>query len=148
MTTVPGRRGELFFDVSNVDPAMLTMEETQKDTIPLKALLEVPAAILNPNSILINVPVFILDGNKDILSCGGALDCSSKESFLQFESPFWSPAAKLEAFLLPNSGHTFQFHKNNTQAFAAMIDWSDRHFDKGKSLDVVAAPTFQPPTVP
>jgi hypothetical protein len=41
------------------------------------------------------------------------------------EAPFFAPAARLRAFVLPGSGHALNLARNTADYRAAVIDWAN-----------------------
>ena len=72
----------------------------------------------------INAPVLIVDGSLDRLSCGtGYSVCRSAATLKAEEAPYFAPAAKLQTFVLPGSGHSVNLARNTGAYQSALIDW-------------------------
>ncbi|MFB7507872.1 alpha/beta hydrolase, partial [Streptomyces broussonetiae] len=101
MTTKPGTRGSMFYYPATTDPSVVAADEETKDVVPTAKT--VPAA--PPYGI--RVPVIVLDGAQDWLTCQGvtSYDCSDPASVRAYESSFYLPEAKLEVALVPETGH-------------------------------------------
>ncbi|MGH3788452.1 MAG: alpha/beta hydrolase [Pseudonocardiaceae bacterium] len=130
-TTRPGLRGPVFYVAGNADPDVIATDEETKDQA---AGLGVGAALvfgnLGPASRSIDVPVLLAVGDNDFAFCGFlARDCSSAEVLREQEAPFFSPAAELSTFVLPESGHSIALHKNAEKYREATRAWLRAGFD-------------------
>jgi len=133
LTTMPGTRGALFYDVTTADPAVITMDEATKQTTTATELGGTLA--VGPGSPLsfasnINVPVLLIDGQKDLLFCtaqgsqGGA-DCTSPATLAASESPFYSPRACLRTAVIPGTAHDVNLHRTAPLTHLLIALWSD-----------------------
>jgi pimeloyl-ACP methyl ester carboxylesterase len=142
ITTVPGARAPAFYYGPGADPAVIAADDTTssfagstfttesgKDVLPAGQfdalnLLSSPTATL-----AIHVPVLIIMGEEDALSCGADargvdFDCSSGQRIAAQESPFYSPQAELEACAVPDAGHDISLHRTFWIQEAAAAAWS------------------------
>ncbi|MGB7798129.1 MAG: alpha/beta hydrolase [Pseudonocardiaceae bacterium] len=131
ITTIPGRRGPLFYSAGDADPQVIATDEATKDQV---SALGVGTIILfdflGPTSRGINVPVLLAVGEKDVIFCGFvARDCSSAEALRKGEAPYFSPAAELSTYVLPGSGHSIALHKNAGEYREATRAWLRARFD-------------------
>jgi hypothetical protein len=63
-------------------------------------------------------------GDKDFFFCGFlARDCSSAEALRKGEALYFSPAAQLSTYVLPESGHSIALHKNSGEYREATRAW-------------------------
>jgi pimeloyl-ACP methyl ester carboxylesterase len=128
LTTQPGSRG-VFYQPGDADPKVLAVDESTKDTSPLTEFfptyqLEV---YVSGDASRIDVPVLTAVGRYDRLMCSpDATTCSSASTLLAAEAPFYSPAACLQAYVLPRAGHDMNLHLNSQDFFAVAARWSDR----------------------
>jgi hypothetical protein len=67
----------------------------------------------------IAVPTLLVVRDRDQYCTGPA--CTS-ESILQHEHPCYSPAARLEAIVVADSGHSVQLHENARRTNAVILD--------------------------
>ncbi|WP_223199245.1 alpha/beta hydrolase [Solihabitans fulvus] len=126
VTTMPGTRG-LFHDPGVVDPGVLAADEATKDQVPATVVPDLlTLAFVSPLSRAITVPVLIANGDRDGLFC--AFTCSSEESFLAAENPYFSPDAHLEVRLVPQAGHAVALAISAPDYRADVRDWLSMHF--------------------
>jgi pimeloyl-ACP methyl ester carboxylesterase len=126
LTTVPGKRGELFYNLIVADPNVIAVDETQKDVISLGFFPEMER-ILSPESLAINIPVMVIVGAEDGVFCGGLVDCHNSTAVAANETLFYSPSAHLETYVVPDSGHDLNLHPNAPYTYGLMKDWSNRY---------------------
>nr|WP_312890589.1 alpha/beta fold hydrolase [Kutzneria kofuensis] len=114
-TTKPGARGPLFYNAEDADPNVIAADEATKDQVSVPGMGTVAVfGIVAPVTLGINVPVLQAVGQDDILFCGllALRDCSSAAALRAQEAPFYSAAAKLSVYVLPNAGHSLALHRN------------------------------------
>jgi pimeloyl-ACP methyl ester carboxylesterase len=129
LTTVPGTRGFLFYNLRDADPAVITADEASKGAI---SGTEFGTGLpLQTSSITsqITAPVLIIDGQDDQIICGpqiggGTYDCSSGAAIAQQEAPYYAAAAQLRACAVPNSGHDIALALNHLLQEADAVAWS------------------------
>src|SRR5882724_53131 len=133
LTTMPGTRGPLFYDVATADPAVIALDEATKQTTTATelqgTLASGPGSPLNFAS-SIDVPVLLIDGQKDLLFCtaqgseGGA-NCMSAATLAASESPYYSPQACLRTAVIPGTGHDVNLHPTALLTYVLAALWSD-----------------------
>lgn len=124
LTTRPGTRMHDFFDPRDADPAVVAQDEKTKEIFSLSEYPDGLMSTLPGMSSEINVPVLIVDGSLDRLSCGtGYSVCRSAATLKTEEAPYFAPAAKLQTFVLPGSGHSVNLARNTGAYHSALIDW-------------------------
>ncbi|HLZ15257.1 MAG TPA: alpha/beta hydrolase [Candidatus Saccharimonadales bacterium] len=127
LTTVPGTRAQLFYDTSNASQGVIALDELLKQTATTGQL----GSFGDPNNFAtpqITVPIMLAVGQHDYIVCdeNAGFTCANSGAFLAREAPDYSPQSCLEAFVLPNSGHDINLHKNAHLWFAAATDWANR----------------------
>lgn len=126
VTTMPGTR-RLFHDPGSYEPGVLTADEATKDQVAATVVPDLVAlAFLGPLSRQIDVPVLMANGDRDTLFC--AFHCSSESALLNAEAPYFSLAAQLEVFLLPQAGHSLALASGAPAYRAAVAEWLDTRF--------------------
>lgn len=125
ITTIPGKRGPLFYSAGDADPRVIETDEATKDQV---STLGVGTIILfdffGPTSRGINVPVLLTVGEKDAIFCGAlARDCSSAEALRKGEALYFGRAAELSTYVLPEAGHSLALHKNAADYREATRAW-------------------------
>jgi pimeloyl-ACP methyl ester carboxylesterase len=129
-TTIPGTRGELFYNQQNVDPQVVTLDEQLKDTVTTSEIDSEIDAVLSDTSKNINVPVLLVIGQQDNPFCTPTI-CNSAESVAALEAPYFSQNAKLQIYVLPNAGHDINLQLNAPLWYKVSRQWSDRFVGKG-----------------
>ncbi|MFI9510068.1 alpha/beta hydrolase [Nocardia sp. NPDC052566] len=120
----PGTRLHHFFVPDNVDPQVLTIDEETKETFSLTEYPDGLAYTLPGMSSRVDVPVMVTNGSLDRLSCGIAYAiCRDTATLQAAEAPFFSPAARLRTYVLPDSGHSLNLARNTADYQRAVIDW-------------------------
>lgn len=130
ITTKPGQREALSYSTRNADPQVIATDEATKDQASLAAIATGEVlGLLGPTSLLIDVPVLVAVGEKDIVFCGFlGRDCSSAEALRRGESLYFGPAAELSTYVLPESGHAMALHKNAGDYREATRSWLRERF--------------------
>lgn len=125
ITTRSGTRGSDFYYQAGADPAVITIDEATKETVPDGEFSTFAPVLVDDISSQITVPVLLVVGQQDGIVCGSlATDCSSAAAVLQSESPFYSPQAQLQAVVIPNVGHDLNLHRGAAAWFAAAVSWA------------------------
>ncbi|MBT0768232.1 alpha/beta hydrolase [Kineosporia sp. J2-2] len=128
-TTTPGSRA-MFYAPATVSPRVLAAEERAKSFQPAVNFEEV-AGLLTPASPAlsatrqIDVPVLVLNGQKDETYCGqGHADCTDSGTVLAGEAAYYQPAARLKVVVIPATGHSVGLSTTRRLTYAAMLAWS------------------------
>ena len=130
LTTVPGTREALFYDAATADPAVVALDETDKDTGTLGELGGLLSIVSEPPaqqpSAQITVPVLVVVGADDNVFCTGvtAYNCASAASVRSYEAQYYQPAARLKVVVIPGTGHDLALSTTAPLTDAAMIAWS------------------------
>jgi pimeloyl-ACP methyl ester carboxylesterase len=134
ITSVPGTRGFLFYYTPGADPNVIATDEANKDTM---TSLELTGATsywaggppAQSPSLQITVPVLLVIGQEDNIFCKpDAIDCSSAQSVLQAEGPYYSPQALLQVVVVPNCGHDINLHYTGSLFYNSALSWSEQYF--------------------
>jgi pimeloyl-ACP methyl ester carboxylesterase len=128
LTTEPGTREQDFDAPDHPDPGVVSTDEATKDVISATEAPDAVAAVLLPLSISINVPVLLADGQHDPYFCGAGDDCSTAASLAASEAPYFSPAASLQTYVLPGSGHALNLAPNTQLYQQAIRSWLAEKF--------------------
>lgn len=127
VTTLPGTRGDLFYNVNGADPSVITKDEATKDiystaTIPqLLVDVQTPAALNITNQV--TVPVLLVTGVQDGLVCGLPVDCSSEPAVQANEAPYFTHSPSMTARTIQNTGHDLTLHYSAATSFAIINQW-------------------------
>ncbi len=126
LTTRPGTRIHDFFDPGDVDPAVLALDEKDKEVFSLTEYPDGMVSTLPGMSNFITAPVLIVVGGRDRMLCGvNYAVCASSATLQSEEAPFFAPAARLRTFVLPGSGHAVNLARNTGDYHSAVIDWAN-----------------------
>lgn len=124
LTTRPESRAPFFFNAAHTDPSVITKDEQIKQTGTTGEAAGFDAAsALTPQ---INVPVLLAMGQNDALFCDNSvgLSCDNRSAILAREQSHFSPAAHLQAYVLPGSGHDMNLEQGALQWYAAADLWT------------------------
>lgn len=123
LTTDPGTRQSLFYSPATTDPGVVATDEATKDVFSTTEAPDGAAVTLTAETQSINVPVFMALGQNDQYMCGAGDDCSSAAALEAGEAPYFSPAAHLQTYVLPGSGHDLNLATDTQQYQRAVIAW-------------------------
>ncbi|GAB0107886.1 alpha/beta hydrolase [Nocardia sp. JMUB6875] len=119
----PGTRAANFYGL-NPDPQVVALDEATKETFSLSEYPDGLLTTLPGQSSLMNVPVLLVNGGRDRLACGPGFGiCTDSAALQASESPYFVPAAKLRAYVLPDSGHAINLAPNTRDYHAVVKDW-------------------------
>ncbi|MFD6157644.1 alpha/beta hydrolase [Nocardia sp. NPDC060256] len=122
----PGARRADFYGPDNFDPQVVAADEATKETFSLTEYPDGLLSTLPGMSSFITAPTMVVNGSKDILSCGpGFSICTDSATLQAAEAPYFGPDAKLRTFVLPGSGHSVNLAPNTAEYRAAVIEWAD-----------------------
>ncbi|MEU1205625.1 alpha/beta fold hydrolase [Nocardia sp. NPDC005825] len=123
LVTRPGARAADFYGL-NPDPNVVALDEATKETFSLTEYPDGLLATLPGESSLMTAPVLLVDGSRDRMVCGPGFGvCADSATLQAAESPYFSPAAKLRAYVLPDSGHAINLAPNTRDYHAVVVDW-------------------------
>jgi pimeloyl-ACP methyl ester carboxylesterase len=122
ITTLPGRRAEMFFHLPGTAPAVLPIDEELKDTLPVGMLFDQFTTYgLTQN---IHVPVLNVVGDFDTLSC--QLPSCTESGSIAGEGSNYPADACYTQVIVPNSGHALNLHRNGPRWYRRAQRWVDR----------------------
>jgi pimeloyl-ACP methyl ester carboxylesterase len=124
LTTIPGSRGPIFYNLADADLGVVATDEQLKQTATDGEVATVTNGNLETQDI--TAPVLVAVGETDALFCNATLSCADSQAVLARESGDFSAAACLDAYVLPTAGHSINLHLNAPAWFAAALDWTDR----------------------
>ena len=128
-TTVPGDRASLFYGAGDSDPAVVAADEAGKDVVSVTGLAQGLQAQTTGISGDITVPVLIIMGGADAISCGPItptqnIDCASPTAVAAAETPLYQDAPSVHACSVPGSGHSIALALNHDLENRDAITWS------------------------
>jgi pimeloyl-ACP methyl ester carboxylesterase len=124
LTTLPGTRGASFYHLPAANPGVVATDEQLKQTAAEGELATIANGALNTGNI--QVPVLLAIGRHDLLFCDAIAPCTDSQTVLARESSYYTAQACLEAYVLPDAGHSINLHPNAPDWFAAAKTWADR----------------------
>lgn len=126
LTTQPGTRAHDFFALGDADPQVVAVDEETKDVFAPTEYPDGLVSTLPGMTNRITVPVLVVDGSLDRLSCGpGYSVCVNAGTLYAAEAPYFDAAARLHTFVLPGSGHSVNLARNTVAYQKAVSDWAD-----------------------
>ncbi|MBW4718435.1 alpha/beta hydrolase [Saccharothrix obliqua] len=126
ITTAAGQR-RVFHDPGVVDPAVVDADEDTKDQVPATIVPDLfPLAFVSPLSRQIDVPVLLVNGAADRIFCAAV--CADRARLLDAERPYFAPTTPVDAYLLPNAGHTLGYAPNAADYRTAVAEWMSARF--------------------
>lgn len=131
LTTVPGSRGNLFYDTATADPSVIAYDEAHKDVVSATYFslglteFEVPAGLNIASGI--TVPVLTLSGQEDAITCGLTLDCTNAAQVTANEAAYYTNTPSLTAVTVPDTGHDVTLHPSAASSFATINNWVTTH---------------------
>ena len=135
-TTEPGKR-TIFYHLPNADQAVIEMDEETKETLTNGEIKSSLGTIGSKKSKLLMVPTLIIIGQFDAFFCVGDQGCVDTAEIVKSEQPFFSPETCLEVFIVPDSGHDINLHRNAQATFTSMLNWADQHVGANDAKDGV-----------
>lgn len=135
LTTLPGRRGALFYYEPGAEPQVIERDEATKETATAAELATLALSADGSVSRSINVPVLSVVGEYDRNFCD--IPCSDPSSPAPSqESQYYAPEACLEIFIAPEAGHNINLHRSAPVWYRKAIEWSDR---RGRPVVILGA---------
>jgi pimeloyl-ACP methyl ester carboxylesterase len=133
VTSIPGTR-TLFINPDNTDPRLNEYDEAElKDTnssVENATMATYPFTNASAN---IDVPVLVVTGTEDPFFCGlNSADCTSSESLLAHERAFYTSGNVVEAFAVPNTGHSIHLERTAPDANERMVEFADTYVGPGE----------------
>ncbi|GIH16236.1 alpha/beta fold hydrolase [Rugosimonospora africana] len=128
-TTLPNTRGSDFYYSAGADPAMISLDESTKQTGSAAEFTAFSAARTSAVTHGIHVPTLIAVGQYDMLDCNAAagLSCADAAAITSRESANFSPTACLKTYVQPNSGHDIDLHVGAASFFNRVSTWLDNY---------------------
>jgi pimeloyl-ACP methyl ester carboxylesterase len=135
LTTRPGVRTGLFYSDPDSDPVGSIADEVFKDVVPEVELMSAIPIVGSAATVTIQVPVLIILGSDDLLTCGpnphgGSFDCSSAAAVVAQEAPYYSPMARMAACVIPGAGHAISMSMNHRMQAIDAVAWSHAFIDQ------------------
>ncbi len=128
LTTMPGTRYDSLHKPGPYVGAVAEFDESTKDvTAPAELVDGALVGTVAPYSLLVDVPVLTVLAERDPTFCGLlATDCGSAEALLRSEQLYYSPAARLQAHVVPDYGHSLNYAGNAPGYHEAVVRWAEQ----------------------
>lgn len=127
MTTLPGRRGSIFYNPATADPAVIDHDERTKDVGSVGETTESMTMLLSPAQVSatrsITARVLVVMGAEDTIFCNLLVSCREASSIAANEAPYYSGAADFDVLVVPDAAHNLALHPNAPQTFQAIDRW-------------------------
>jgi pimeloyl-ACP methyl ester carboxylesterase len=128
-TTRPSTRGSDFYYVPGADAAMISLDESTKQTGSAAEFTAFSAARTSAVTHGVHVPTLLAVGQYDILDCNQAagLSCANAAAVMTRESGNFAAKACLKAYVQANSGHDTDLHIGAASLFNQVANWLDNY---------------------
>lgn len=126
VTAAPGRRAT-FFNLANLDdPGVLDADEQHRDVGGELEPVTAREAITSESN-GVNVPVMVMVGSADLITCGPAsVECPSESAVAERERALFGPRAQVAAAIMTGSGHNFLLERDRSTAWRVITDFLAR----------------------
>jgi pimeloyl-ACP methyl ester carboxylesterase len=125
LTTVPGSRGLIYYNLAHTDPNVLEVDELLKQTFTATELQTILPLVPTMISRQIQVPVLTALGSRDNFGCQPDTIVCTLENVRAHESAFYSPEACLTVAVFPEMGHDMNTDLSAPAWFRTAVRWSD-----------------------
>jgi pimeloyl-ACP methyl ester carboxylesterase len=115
----------VFYDTEMADPVVIAADEQDKDTATLGMLSTLGDARSPAYSTPITVPVLVLSGQQDFLSCDESvpgLSCATPDALANRERPYFTSTSCFQADVAPG-GHSINLHPGGQVLFSYIHWW-------------------------
>ena len=126
LTTLPGKRKELFYSAS-AEPDVIAWDEAHKDVMtasqasPAIYQLTLPPLLNWSNQI--TAPVLMVVGQQDAPFCNVDVSCAGDLMLTAAELPYFTGASSFTARTVPDTGHDLPLHPSAGTSFAMIDSW-------------------------
>jgi len=128
LTFKPGTRAPLFYWTPTAEPNVIALDERLKDTVSgtefgeAVPLFNSPAPQTAPSR-AIKVPTLLIVGQHDRVMCDEDGLICNQQNVTNAERPYYSPAARLQVFVAPDTGHDLQLHETAPETGERILSW-------------------------
>ena len=132
LTTRPGARAYGFHS-STTDPALIELDEANKDLVSRTGLLDFLAQrnVVKADNIsnTVKVPVLAVNGELDAIFCNDptTFDCADLGQLLANEAGYYQKAADFKVVSIRGSGHDLTLHPTAGASYGIISDWIQSH---------------------
>jgi pimeloyl-ACP methyl ester carboxylesterase len=128
LVSKPGTRHQTFYTAANADPAVIEVDEMNRQTTALGEVISA-GKYFGPQSKALATNVLQVLGENDFVVCGGDLDCRDHARTIAHEQAFFPAAASYEMVILEHTGHDAALHRHAPATTALILDWIARRID-------------------
>jgi pimeloyl-ACP methyl ester carboxylesterase len=126
LTTLPGRRADLFYAPS-ADRDVIAWDEAHKDVMTGSQASGAIAALTLPPllnfSSHITAPVLVVTGQQDAPFCNVDVSCKNDVVLAAAESMYFTGAESFTARTIPDTGHNLPLHPSAGVSFGVIDSW-------------------------
>jgi pimeloyl-ACP methyl ester carboxylesterase len=126
ITTLPGKRDELFYSASAESP-VIAWDEAHKDVMTGSQASEAIAALTQPPllnwSNRITARVLMVNGQQDAPFCNVDVSCLNDQTLTAAEMTYFTGARSFNAKVVPDTGHDLPLHPSAASSFAIINTW-------------------------
>jgi pimeloyl-ACP methyl ester carboxylesterase len=129
LTTTAGTRGASFYNTAVADPAMITLDESLKQTGTAAERATMAAARSQTTTLGVHVPTLITVGQDDAFYCNTSigLSCADAATVLARESPNYSARACLKTWVVIDGGHSSNLHYKARDFYNTVNSWLNNY---------------------
>jgi pimeloyl-ACP methyl ester carboxylesterase len=128
LTFKPGTRSPLFYWTPTAEPNVIALDERLKDTVSgtefgaAVPLFNSPPPQTAPSR-AIKVPTLLVVGQHDPVMCDEDGLICNQQNVANAERPYYSPVARLQVFVAPDTGHDLQLHETAPETGEKILSW-------------------------
>ncbi len=129
LTTTAGTRGTSFYNLNVADPAMVSLDESLKQTGSTYERTTLADARTSAVTHGVHVPTLITVGQDDAFYCdaGAGLPCTDSATVLAREAPNFSATACLKAWVVIDGGHSTNLTYKARDFYNTVSSWLNNY---------------------
>jgi pimeloyl-ACP methyl ester carboxylesterase len=129
LTTSDGTRGGSFYNMAVADPAMVTLDESLKQTGTTYERTTLADARSSATTHAVHVPTLITVGQDDAFYCNAStgLPCTNSATVLAREAPNYSATACLKAWVVIDGGHSTNLTYKARDFYNTVSSWLNNY---------------------
>jgi pimeloyl-ACP methyl ester carboxylesterase len=133
LTTMPSTRGTNFYYAQGAEAAMITLDESLKQTGTITERQTLAAVRASTVTLNITVPVLLSVGQYDSLQCNesAGLSCATPAAVIAREAASYGTRACLKAFVVSATGHSVSLHIKARDSYNEAHSWLDNYTING-----------------
>jgi pimeloyl-ACP methyl ester carboxylesterase len=129
LTTHDGTRGGSFYNLAVADPAIVTLDESLKQTGTTYERTTLADARTSAITHALQVPTLITVGQLDAFYCNAAvgLPCTDSATVVTREAPNYSARACLKVWVVTDGGHSTNLHYKARDFYNTVSSWLNNY---------------------